>query len=718
MKSSHIAITISLVSAIALVSFLVIGHDTTGHSAPRPSPGINLAPTFSDPVAQGVWSDGSTMWVVDDGDRALVAYDVATGDHLPNRKIALARNNVGPRGVWSDGNVIWVADRDADQIFAYDLHAGERQPHHDFSLDSDNDDPDGLAGRNDTLFVVDHDDTYVYAYSKIDGARQRDSEFDLRDPNEHPWGIWADEANVWISDFKDGMLYGYSSLSHARLPSADLRLPVDNSDARGIWADGNTMWVVDNRDHHIYSLQYRNFRSVGDEVDITSVHTPRGLWTDGETMWVVDAGHSPHRQLSAYRVADGAPDPGRDIRLDLPNHAPVAIWSDGTCVWVADADDNSLYVYGLGVNGLRYLNKEFSLSPANTDPGGIWSDGETMWVSDSGDDRLYAYDLSARARREDREFDLALGNSDAAGIWSDGQTLWVMDASDRLAYAYDLHTGGRRINSEFRTVPDNDHISSLTGHGHRFWVSDTHDNLLYAYGKANAPPAFSEYAVRFDVHHNLTGGRSIGTVPPATDPDGDPLTYSAHGADAGLFDFNPQTNLISFAGDTADFAAGKRFYLTLSVSDGKNAMYRPDASLDDTINVSIDVVPNAPPKFNIPDGATLIVRQDAAAGQVVAVADATDPDGDPLTYSVVGQPNPPLHYDEGNFTLLPNVPLDASSPQSYQLTLLVRDNLDKNGDLQYTWDDQVEVTVRVVKDDQSETVAFNQAVPASGTQKP
>ena len=711
MNPSRIAIGVSVVSLIFLVPMLAISYETAGGSSRRASPGINLATAIGDAGVAGVWSDGSTIWVVDDGDRALVAYDLATGAHRPRRKIELSSTNIGPRGIWSDGSVMWVADWDDDKLYAYDAADGTRRRSRDVKLDNANDAPEGVTGLRDTLLVVDQDDSYIYAYSAKDGSRQHAAEFDLHGSNDHPWGIWADQANVWVSDFKDEMLYGYALASGAHNSTTDLRLPFDNRDARGIWADGKTMWVVDDRDKHVYALRYRDYRQVGSELDIGGVQTPRGLWTDGDTMWVVDAGHAPHRQLAAYRVADGARVGVGDIRLDPLNRAPDAIWSDGSHIWVTDDEDRKVFVYELAVDGVRHLSKEFDLAPANTEARGIWADGEIMWVADAGEDRLYAYDLSARAQRPDREFDLAPHNGDAGGIWSDGQTIWVMDNSDRLAYAYDLATGSRRADADFRPVPLNDDLGALTGHGHRFWISDTRDNLLYAYAKSNAPPSFSEYSVRFDVHHSRSAGEAIGKIPEATDPDGDGLIYTPRGPDSALFNFDPETGVISYAGDAADFSAGKRFFFALSVSDGKDARYGSDPSPDDIVNVRIDVVPNAPARFNVRDGATLTISDDAPPGQVVAVADATDPDGDALTYSVLGHPRLPVRYSGGSFTLLPGKIRNASSPRSYPLTLLVRDDRDEHGDPKYTWDDQVDVIIRVVSAERGETIGPDASPP-------
>ena len=74
------------------------------------------------------------MWVVDDVDAKLYAYDLATGDHQPNRDINALdyAGNDFPADLWSDGTTIWVTDRNDGKLYAYDLATGDRQADLDF----------------------------------------------------------------------------------------------------------------------------------------------------------------------------------------------------------------------------------------------------------------------------------------------------------------------------------------------------------------------------------------------------------------------------------------------------------------------------------------------------------------------------------------------------------------------------------------------------------
>ena len=90
------------------------------------------------PVLRGIWSDGDTMWVVDDDVQDLRAYDLATGDRRPNSDIELGEIYKA-MGLWSDGKTIWVTasrggfgEAEYGEIRAYDLESGERVPELDF----------------------------------------------------------------------------------------------------------------------------------------------------------------------------------------------------------------------------------------------------------------------------------------------------------------------------------------------------------------------------------------------------------------------------------------------------------------------------------------------------------------------------------------------------------------------------------------------------------
>ena len=75
----------------------------------------------------GIWSDGTTMWVADSGiygnlDK-LYAFNLASKNRDPAKDVDTldAAGNNRPQGLWSDGTTLWVADSDDNRLYAYRL---------------------------------------------------------------------------------------------------------------------------------------------------------------------------------------------------------------------------------------------------------------------------------------------------------------------------------------------------------------------------------------------------------------------------------------------------------------------------------------------------------------------------------------------------------------------------------------------------------------------
>ena len=72
---------------------------------------------------EGIWSDGTTMWVADQSDEKLYAYDMTTRERVRTRDFNTldAAGNDEPTGIWSDGRTMWVADDSDEKIYAYNM---------------------------------------------------------------------------------------------------------------------------------------------------------------------------------------------------------------------------------------------------------------------------------------------------------------------------------------------------------------------------------------------------------------------------------------------------------------------------------------------------------------------------------------------------------------------------------------------------------------------
>ena len=219
----------------------------------------------------GQWSDGTTLWVLENGDGtddAVYAYDLKTGERVEGREFALDDTNRAPRGVWSDRTVLWVSDSGRNSLFAHSLESGERLPERDIALAARNRAARGIWSGDETMWVLDGGKDSVFAYDLASGELL--AEYELSPANGDPHGIWSDGVTVWVSDHRAKRLFAYR-LPAPEGPAAEVAERQDlervtgeefpntvlsrasNNSPRGIWSDGDVMYVADESDGKVYT---------------------------------------------------------------------------------------------------------------------------------------------------------------------------------------------------------------------------------------------------------------------------------------------------------------------------------------------------------------------------------------------------------------------------------------------------------------------------------
>ncbi|MCY3887247.1 MAG: cadherin domain-containing protein [Chloroflexi bacterium] len=218
----------------------------------------------------GMWSDGATLWLLENGDGAddaIYAYDVETGDRVEDREFKLDPRNRAPRGVWSDGKTLfWVSDSGQDKLFAYDLATGERRPEADIELTARNRDARGIWSDGTTIWVLNRNPS-LFAYDLSSGDLLAEYALDSR--NGDPRGLWSDGVSVWVSDHGLKELWAYRlpvlpdtgevapekppALERVRDEDFTELSSASNNSPRGIWANGDVMYVADESDSRVYT---------------------------------------------------------------------------------------------------------------------------------------------------------------------------------------------------------------------------------------------------------------------------------------------------------------------------------------------------------------------------------------------------------------------------------------------------------------------------------
>ena len=215
------------------------------HAAPNSAQDFDTLRDAGNTVPQGIWSDGTTMWVTDRtrDDAKIYAYNLATKQRDAGKDFDTLRaaGNNGPRGIWSDGTTMWVGDRylGSPKIYAYSLATKQRDAGKDF----------------DTLRFL---------------------------GNNYPRGIWSDGTTMWVS--VSGGIYAFSLATKQRDAGKDFRTVT--RDPQGIWSDGTTMWVAESRSIYAYNLATKQ-RDYGKNF---SFRAGLGIWSDGRTLWVARSG--------------------------------------------------------------------------------------------------------------------------------------------------------------------------------------------------------------------------------------------------------------------------------------------------------------------------------------------------------------------------------------------------------------------------------------------
>ena len=215
---------------------------------------------------RGLWRSGSVFWMAcTPGNDAsigakLCAYNPATKEQWDGYHTLATHRNWRAEGIWSDGTTMWVSDSLADRIYAYKTRSYFRDTSKEFdnltdACSGDFDRSEGIWSDGATMWVADSLCGKLYAYDMATKLRAPAKDFDtLGDAgNWSPGAIWSDGTTMWVTN--NNKLYAYDMATKLRAPAKDFDtlIAADNGSASGIWSDGVTMWVTDSASNRIFS---------------------------------------------------------------------------------------------------------------------------------------------------------------------------------------------------------------------------------------------------------------------------------------------------------------------------------------------------------------------------------------------------------------------------------------------------------------------------------
>ena len=295
----------------------------------------------------GIWSDGTTMWVADSADNKIYAYDLGTKVRDAAKDIGdgpytylQQQGNTSLIGIWSDGTTMWVANDGSDagdgahnKIFAYNIASKLRDESKEFNTlaAAGNRSPKHIWSDGKTMWVRNSDrfgtNVKLYAYSMTTRRHLPHKDFNTLKTagNAAPRGIWGDGSVMWVADTGDrneGVVDTVYTYNYAA-PAGDTTLhSLTLSDIGEGGADTALPLTDGLREHSATAL---------DAAVTATTLTP--VVTDAADYAVYLAGET----IPADITTDTA-------RLNMPREVTLHAWNDTVVTVAVRAEDGSATV--------------------------------------------------------------------------------------------------------------------------------------------------------------------------------------------------------------------------------------------------------------------------------------------------------------------------------------------------------------------------------------
>ena len=618
---------------------------------------VELAPENSDP--RGFWSDGASMWVLDNDDAKFYKYEL-DGRRDRGADFDLNSGNSEPAGMTcyatgADlphtnlfGPAALVIDSSDDKAYGYLLRPTGTTRYFsnlDFDLTSSNANSWGITKDSSNIYVSDTTDRRLYRYTR-EGVYSNVS-FRLHEDNDHPRGIWrGSTGSLHVVDATDNSLYLYSTDG---THGSTMSLAAANRSASDIWSTGTVLYIVQDQASGEGSLlAYRQSdRARLPELDIgLSPHNrnPTGVCGVGGRLWVADRIDDKAYAYQVVRESNAQP----EFAVDAVTFTVDENTTIGTVVGSApdleENDDTS--VYSISGTHAAYFSVDSATGEITV---GDHADGLDFETTPTLSVTLEVSDNRAADFEDDPAIDDTVAVTINLNNLQEAGTLTIDAPADNVAKAgvtvaatiadpdggvtaevwkwQKRTTGGSWEDIAGATNPTYAPVAADIGETLRVQVTytDTAGPLqsltsrTFGVVAANLDPAFTSITAPVSVDENSGEDVAVGLPVTAVDPDGDDLTYSLTG-DAAFFtvDATGQIRVGSQAVLDAEFTNFHVF--TLQVTDNKNSLAEEDATIDDTIQVIVQVL-------DVEEDGVVALDPDPPEFGHVVTASLSDPDG-------------------------------------------------------------------------------------------
>ena len=565
-------------------------------------PRLNIDLNFRNEEPWGIWSDGTTMWVNDYNSALLYAYRLNTGayDHIRSvfaqQRVSTPHYVIYPTALWSDSQYFWLIARlswgyptdpivtpKINQLSLSQTSPTEVVEHVDQRLDSQLNEATGIWSDGTTLWIADEEDHKLYALTLDTLALNSSKDIPLytsdTDPtqnNEDPTGIWSDHQTMWVADQEDKKLYAYAMVDDpdtettetfgSRTPAKDLPLESVNNEPRGIWGnpgyirvanDGCPNTLTDSRfdacstgntgTDTIYAYTVPTSARTDIKVTIDSddpiTLTPEN---DSHTQAIVSSATSVTIVTEPLDVRASVSILNPDTDSTTPGiQLPPPSSQDPTLVTIVviAQDEKTTHTYRI------HLHRNPSTPTLIDPPQPAYQTLQLTWTppTDLGTSPITHYEIRYILETADETVEANWSNTIAT----------IPSEIQPLTYALTGLTNGRSYDLQVRAV---------TEVGYSPW-SPTVTATPSGKPTFDNPTAFAA-----TVPENSPPETIVGNPIPATDPDGDAITYSLSGTGADNFLIDNNGEITTSHTAKLDYETTPSYTITIEIRDNRKEL--------------------------------------------------------------------------------------------------------------------------------------------------